>query len=346
MSLIGAALIASGAGLIGSAIGASSQSSANRQNMEMFNRQMDYTEQTQREAWRRDDTSLQRSVADAQAAGLSPLAALNAGGSNASVVSAPHAPNIQPIYDGMFASEAGGNIVDAMIADKKLQLEEESLNIAKTKNLNDYELRSAEIKQQATLAADAIKATNVNLKMQIASTEDIAEKKLLQDAYQFTTNIERLNRITDFDQRMEEQKYLIDEIDSMMKEARGKTGDISSNFKVYDDYNKYVNAFTSWTNRNKDRIDIALASPSSASSARSTSAGGSAGVNLGLGGNESSYKGGSYGTSQSAGANMSLNGSSSVFNSTDFSIRDKAILANLLNEDPVPIYRPSGRYSY
>ena len=66
----------------------------NKQNMDIFNRQFDYTKATQAEAWSREDNQLVRRVNDAEKAGLSPLAAL--GGSNqASIVSQPSAPRME-----------------------------------------------------------------------------------------------------------------------------------------------------------------------------------------------------------------------------------------------------------
>ena len=52
---------------------------ANALQLNMFNEQMDYTRQVQEEEWNRADTQLQRAVADAELAGLSPLTALAAG---------------------------------------------------------------------------------------------------------------------------------------------------------------------------------------------------------------------------------------------------------------------------
>ena len=46
---------------------------ANALQLNMFNEQMDYTRQLQETEWNRADTQLQRAVADAELAGLSPL---------------------------------------------------------------------------------------------------------------------------------------------------------------------------------------------------------------------------------------------------------------------------------
>lgn len=68
---------------------------ANKLQLDLFNQQMDYTRQTQQTEWDRADSSLQRAVADASKAGLSPLATLSSGGSaSGSVVSQPSAPQM------------------------------------------------------------------------------------------------------------------------------------------------------------------------------------------------------------------------------------------------------------
>ena len=61
--------------------------------LDMFNQQMDYTRQVQEQEWNRADSQLQRAVADAELAGLSPLTALGAG-STGQVVSQPSAPSL------------------------------------------------------------------------------------------------------------------------------------------------------------------------------------------------------------------------------------------------------------
>lgn len=63
----------------------------NAMQLAIFNEQMDYTRQLQETEWNRADTQLQRAVADAELAGLSPLTALGAG-STGQVVSQPSSP--------------------------------------------------------------------------------------------------------------------------------------------------------------------------------------------------------------------------------------------------------------
>ena len=58
-----------------------------------FNRQMDYARKLQETEWNRADSQLQRAVADAELAGLSPLTALGAG-STGQIVSQPSAPSL------------------------------------------------------------------------------------------------------------------------------------------------------------------------------------------------------------------------------------------------------------
>lgn len=66
---------------------------ANALQLNMFNEQMDYVRQLQEQEWNRADTQLQRAVADAELAGLSPLTALGAG-SVGNVVPQPSAPSL------------------------------------------------------------------------------------------------------------------------------------------------------------------------------------------------------------------------------------------------------------
>lgn len=65
----------------------------NELSLNIFNQQMDYTKALQQAEWNRADSSLQRTVADAGLAGLSPLAALGNINPTGNIVSQPSAPN-------------------------------------------------------------------------------------------------------------------------------------------------------------------------------------------------------------------------------------------------------------
>lgn len=136
---------------LGSLVGAGAQAitSANnlRHQQDVFNHQkqvdqrnFDYMVQTQKEQWAREDSSIQRAVADAEAAGFSPLAALGNG-----VTTQPIAPSSQPNwvtpqYDGSFLSDVGSSI-DRMRSNEKIadNKNETELMITSANNLSALE---------------------------------------------------------------------------------------------------------------------------------------------------------------------------------------------------------------
>lgn len=330
--LLGALLGGVGSSLIGGLF----QSSANTQNvgmqretnqmqMDMFNRQFDYTKQTQQEAWRRDDNALQRSVKDAHLAGLSPLAALG-GGANASIASAPSAPHLQaPQVDPLLSGFNLDSAIDAAIQSRRLDIEERKV-------LNEKEKADADRQSKMDIVnMELSQANEINLRM-MSQSENQFSKKLAQELYSVNKNLEYLNSAQDWKEKKEYQETVIKEINSLMDEARGRTGGQSSAYRVYENESAYNAAYTAWVNRYKDFLKVEFSDPSKKSRMESKNVSSGAGANVA-----------GSGVSGAAGANFNMATGDMTSMSTDYTEQDKQKLSNWFAANPVPIYRPGFR---
>lgn len=305
------------------------QKETNAMQMDQFNKQMDYTKSTQAEQWRRDDTMLQRSVADAQAAGLSPLTAAGLGNTS-TVVAQPAPPHLQaPHVDSIMSGVNMDSLIDTLIQSKRLDLEEK-------KYLTEDENR--DLDRQAELDMTAQK-----LDVQV----DIFKKQEDNKMAMFTANLSHLIRVQDWDEKMDYQKAMMDEMDKFQKDALGKSHGATTNYKVYDDKDKYESAMQSWANRFDAFLAIYVQTPSKMSESHGFNMGANAGANIGgSSGSTGSAWDRSGGTSggQSgsglAGANAGYNTGKNDSWSFDATQDRQMRLAQWFAKNPVPVYRP------
>jgi hypothetical protein len=313
----------------------------NAQNLDIFNQQMDYTKATQAENWRRDDSQLVRRVADANNAGLSPLAAIGGSIPNSGNIAQPSAPHLQaPHYDSIMSGVNLDSISDAIIAAKRLEVDKQNADTAQSRMLNDKEQTQQSLKQDADINAQKLAQADKQFQATINQNEAHFDKTLSNQISQFNQNLAHQIQVSTFDQKLAYQNYLINDINSIIGEADKKTGGHSSAYKLYTEENSYNAAMNAWTSRYADFIAVELGKPTRQSASQGQSSNASAGIGEGSRSNESSYKGGSYGM----GLNMSANASAGQSNynsiSTDYTERDREKITRWLNANPVPIYRP------
>lgn len=300
----------------------------NKQNMDMFNRQFDYTKATQAEAWNREDNQLVRRVNDAEKAGLSPLAAL--GGSNqASIVSQPSAPRMEaPQVNSVMSGFNFDSMADAFIAGKRLEIDKQNADTQAKKVMNEKEIADQSLQQSATIEANKLETATNNLKMQLDQNRENLDKQLAQDMIKFNGTLALQTRAQNFEEKLQYQKYLIDDINSLVNEADKKTGGQSSAYKVYTEENSYRAAMNAWTARYNDFITTQLDKPTKSS--YQTGAGANSGAGI------SEY--GTGGFNYQAGEHRNTGGS------LDYTERDRQKVIRWLNANPVPIYRPAKRW--
>lgn len=104
-----------------------------------------YTKKMQRESWARDDSALQRRVADAEAAGLNPQLALGSGASNSGVVATTppqHPDYAQSILNNLSMIQS----VKGQKLDNKLKEEQSTINNQiQLKNIQDISEKALEL---------------------------------------------------------------------------------------------------------------------------------------------------------------------------------------------------------
>ena len=143
------------------------QKEANEANIELQRETNAQNEALQREQWQREDTALQRHVADAQAAGVSPIGNVN--GSPSSLSTNMVAPTVDPVTSGDMARAIGDSLNGFA-----------SLLSGKSERQKD---RDENRLLQDSQFANALKT----LKMQLQNTSDEKEKDRL-NALQISCN--------------------------------------------------------------------------------------------------------------------------------------------------------------
>ena len=284
----------------------------NAMQMNMFNQQMDYTRQVQEQEWNRADTQLQRAVADAELAGLSPLAALGAG-STGQVVSQPSAPSLQasqmvspynnPMNPVDFQSlrDLDRAVLDIIKQDRKSDSDEK---IEKYKQEQENSRFQAQLRQNAALT---------NKQLNLENTKE--SRRLQEQIREFNATLEQTKTEND-------RRYKLDELDTLKGYALALTGGASGNFKRVPDYKEWENEFNAWSERYVEYSSTIQADYISTSKSK----GGSGSINLGT-------------TSPIKGLNggISANGQTSESKSQSFSEFYKHRMASFFARDPVPV---------
>lgn len=280
----------------------------NAMQIDMFDQQMDYTRQVQETEWNRADTQLQRAVADAQLAGLSPLTALGAG-STGQVVSQPSAPALQaaqmvspynnPMNPVDFQSlrDLDRAVLDIIKQDRKSN-SDEKIEIYKQEQENSR--FTAQLRQSAAL-------TNKQLNL-----ENSKESRRLQE------QIREFNATLESTKTENDRRYKLQELDTLKGYALALTGGASGNFKRVPDYKKWEGEFDAWAKRYVEYSSSIQADYISTSSSK----GGSGSADVGIAG----IKGG-----------VSASGQTSESKSQSFSEYYKHRIASFFARDPVPV---------
>ena len=281
----------------------------NAMQIDMFNQQMDYTRQVQETEWNRADSQLQRAVADAELAGLSPLTALGAG-STGQVVSQPSAPALQsaqmvspynnPMNPVDFQSlrDLDRAVLDIIKQDRQSSSTEK---IEKYKQEQENSRFMSQLRQSSALA-------NKQLNL-----ENSKESRRLQE------QIREFNATLESTKTENNRRYKLNELDSLKGYALALTGGSSGNFKRISDYDKWEKEFNSWAARYVDYSATITADYYSTSKSK----GGSGSADVGLVG----VKGG-----------ISSSAQTSESKSESFSEYYKHRMASYFAKNPVPVY--------
>lgn len=337
-----ATMIAAGIGLIGS-IGTNisnkkSVEDTNRTNKDINDANLAYNKEVQETTWQREDSAWQRGVADAEAAGLSPLA-VTAGSSSGSTVGAPSAIPMQA-FQGANVTES---VISTLMQGMSLDQDERQFNAKLEQEDNHFKTT---IQEQY----DAMQADIDKLNIQLASAESEAQKdRILQDK-QFRMQLLQQLKIANQAYTLDKKKFDAEmatadfhEQQNLVKqrivEALGDGAEKYA-FKPMDgSYDEFTAALRAWNSRNSDfEQDLELKYPyssetrkDSASTSSNSGTSGSVGSNLGV---------------PIAGVKSDLNSSESSTDSSDFSneyfhdyekARDRARREHY-RDDPYPIW--------
>ena len=271
----------------------------NATNMANWREQRAYDERLTREQWFRDDTAMQRTVADYQNAGLSPLA-INGAMHTTPAISPEGPPNAIP-----FQAQQPNIEFNSMI-DHFIKLEE--LKERKDDNIKKRNNEMADIFAKIDIANAQIAASIQNLEKQIKATADLqaerletderiasADRSSREDIASENRELENLKSLRSYSQAMaslqevirsnkEKEKVIASEY--FLKEAKALTGFDNVRIKRYEDPEEYEAALNSWTIAFTALIDSLEDYPVNTSSSVSSSGGANAGASgMGLGAN-------------------------------------------------------------
>ena len=218
---------------------------ANEANIELQRETNAQNEALQREQWEREDTALQRHVADAQAAGVSPIGNVN--GSPSSLSTNMVAPTVDPVTSGDMARAIGDSLSGfaSLISDKS----ERQKDRDQSRLLQDSQF------------ANALKT----LKLQIASTSNEKEKDRL-NALQMSCNQLQQQALA------EDYKVALELERQFQESVKTATGGMSVNYYLVDDYEQYKKELRAWNNQYYMYITSEVPQYSSESSSGSSSA--------------------------------------------------------------------------
>lgn len=302
----------------------------NKMKQEQFDRQMDYAKQVQEETWRREDTSYQRSVADLQAAGLSPLA-MNGTNDAGSVVNQPAAPDLQagsvtPFLQGIYPQISSAEIQNAIIAQKKLQQEDKRIDLELNKHLTEKDYRDRELEFRRESFAAELEQRNKQFLDQLTQqasqhAELLTEKQQqrMQDLNVANRQLAELVRSNDRKTKQALQEYYLEQV-------KTATGGRSANFKVYDNEAEYDQALQRYYDRLSDFIEVNAGLLAKTSQSQSSSVNANTSANLGA------IPGQNLGAASGAGKSQST--SSSYDGQKEYDERLRAFYAR----NPFPVF--------
>ena len=197
------------------------QKEANEANIALQRETNAQNEALQREQWQREDTALQRHVADAQAAGVSPIGNVN--GSPSSLSTDMVAPTVDPVTSGDMARALGDSLSGfaSMLSNKSERQKDRDENRVLQQNQFDNAIET--------------------LKIQLDSTSDEKEKDRL-NAFMMSCNQLKQLSVT------EDHKTALELTRQFQESVRAATGGLSVSFYVVDDYERYQSDLAAWNN--------------------------------------------------------------------------------------------------
>ena len=285
--------------------------------LNMFNEQMDYTRQLQETEWNRADSQLQRAVADAELAGLSPLSALGAG-STGQIVSQPSPP---ALHSAQMVSPYN-NPMNPVDFQSLRDLDRAVLDIVKqdrqsssTEKIEKYKQEQENSRFTAQLRANSA-LTNKQLNL-----ENSKESRRLQE------QIREFNATLEQTKTESNRRYKLDELDRLKGYALALTGNSSGNFKRISDYKEWENEFNAWSKRYVEYS--ATITEDFYSESKSKSGSGSIDIGIPYTPSIPLTKGG-----------ISGSGQASESKSKSFAEYYKHRMASYFADNPVPIYLP------
>lgn len=198
------------------------QREANETNVELQRETNRLNAKLQREQWEREDTALQRHVADAQAAGISPIGNVN--GSPSSLSTNMVAPTVDPVTSGDMARAFGDSLSGfaSMIADKSERQKDRDQNRL----------------LQSSQFAHAVKT----LKMQITATSDEKERDRLNALDMSCNQLQQLS-LTD------NHKTALELTRQFQESVKTATGGMSVHYRLVDNYEQYKSDLKAWNNQ-------------------------------------------------------------------------------------------------
>lgn len=311
-------------GLLAAKANKDNVSDTNATNKQINDDSLAYNKEVQEKTWEREDSAWQRGVADAEAAGLSPLS-VTSGSTSGSIAGAPSAIPMQADNSASILNDAMQSSINSMYQGAALDLQKKQFD-AKQKQDDDH------FRASLQRDYDAMDETKQRLQMQIDATSDENEKRRLQEASQFHEQLSET--IREFNLQFEESKHQFDQrlteerfdkyqqaLADRIKQVTGGKG----KFQTYDDYAKYQAAMSEYTARLRDYIEVHIGRTS-----ESQAFGDSSSASFGLNASASSQAG--------LGSSASQSGSQSFSHSENNSQYNDAMLRAFFEENPCPVY--------
>lgn len=289
-------------GLVGNILNFVGNERTNKMNQNINQTNLDYNKAMTEAAWNRDDNAHQREVADLEAAGLSPLAAMQ-GSSVSSPLGAPspiamQAPQID--MNGMLNAAIKSDELKETIRSHKAN------ESAREKEIN-VSIKELELKQTQLDIQDKDVESQIRYRINVAK----AEQARIDELVRHNKEEEKL-RLSE--QQLAQAKY---ESEKYYKEIKHQAGGDDVPYKTYTNYQDYLSARQVYLDALNAVIDDFIQHP------QKSAASGSHGINLGAG---------------AKGISGSIGGSNSESQYVDISPGFKAEWYKFQHKYPVPVY--------